>query len=177
MQTHVGPVFAPTLNLCEPICALLTYFSGLFFWCLPSPLTLTVLLSIPSPMVFPEILKEQPNRDLRFRLFTYYLALGLCINSHLLPEEVFLKKNSSEGTNLEYSRKLLEIIFLIFFFRSVFFGSILYLWALQSLVPGYPSNASVGFLSWSRPQVKLDIGWPLQQILYHYSPSTNEQAG
>lgn len=84
-------------------------------------------------------------------------------------------KNSSEGTNLEYSRILLEIIFLIFF-RSVLFGSTLYYWAFQSLVPGYPNSLSVGFLSWSRPQVKLDIGWPLRQILYHYSPSTDEEA-
>lgn len=150
MQTHVGPVFAPTLNLCEPICALLTYFSGLFFWCLPSPLTLTVLLSSPSPMVFPEILKEQPNRDLRFRLFTYYLALGLCINSHLLPEEVFLKKNSSEGTNLEYSRRLLEIIFLIFFLDQSFLvlsyiSGLSNLWflAIQAM-PVWASSHGVG---------------------------------
>lgn len=45
-----------------------------------------------------------------------------------------------------YSRLSLGIIFLIlfFFFRIVVFGLIINLWAIQSLILGYPSTARAG---------------------------------
>lgn len=49
---------------------------------------------------------------------------------------------------------------------AAMFDSTLSLWTVQSVL-------GMGSLSWSRPQVRPVIGWPLSQALSHHCPSTS----
>ena len=101
---------------------------------------------------------ETSNLDF---LSIYWLARGLCIYSHLLLEEASLMLTGQDKALIyEYSRKALGIILLIFFqTSSVWF----YPRSLGCLVSGSlflvsQARSSIGYILWSGPYVKPDIG-------------------
>ena len=109
-----------------------------------------------------------PTESFLLRRIPQHLAVGLCVCSYQLLDEGSLM-TITPGSCLQVLQNMGVIS--LHLPSPVMFGSIVCLWALQSLVPGPPGNG-VGSLLWHGSQTGSVIGWPLPQFLSYLCPST-----
>lgn len=159
------------LGFCELNCAFLSWFRGP---CVHHSLTLTVFL----PPLLPDFLSSDvwvwtpliwwtpPIWTLSPQTVWLWVSTSVSISCSVKPLWWWLDK----ALIYEYCRIALEIFFLLFF-RPVMFVVTLVLWAIESLVFGYPYCTRYGYPLMELVNVKSDFGLLLLKIPCHYYSS------